>query len=264
MILLFCGPTGHFSSKPKNCPVGFVAIVSTSLSYACKNRRVVSGRPCSFHTYIRQDDINAEVYEIVRKIFDRESVNESVAKDFLSAQLDMDALREELKALSGQLKEVRSRKDRMLSKIAEMDPDDPLYDEMYENYNGLIRGFISHIADLEAQMDEVRSKIDMNGQQQASVEQLTQNVSSMWSRLDTLEDAVVKEFLNTYIDRVEILEQPDKIDDMNFWVKSVKVKVPFNRGQDGEYDTLDVEHVFQPKEGHDETVVSLSQLKSEV
>jgi len=31
LILLFCGPTGHFSSKPKKCPVGFVAIVSTSL-----------------------------------------------------------------------------------------------------------------------------------------------------------------------------------------------------------------------------------------
>ena len=34
LILLSRGPTGHFSSKPKNCPVGFVAIVSTSLSYA--------------------------------------------------------------------------------------------------------------------------------------------------------------------------------------------------------------------------------------
>ena len=27
LILLSRGPTGHFSSKPKNCPVGFVAIV---------------------------------------------------------------------------------------------------------------------------------------------------------------------------------------------------------------------------------------------
>jgi hypothetical protein len=35
LILLSCGPTGHFSSKPKNCPVGFVAIVSTSLYYSC-------------------------------------------------------------------------------------------------------------------------------------------------------------------------------------------------------------------------------------
>ena len=30
LILLSRSPTGHFSSKPKNCPVGFVAIVSTS------------------------------------------------------------------------------------------------------------------------------------------------------------------------------------------------------------------------------------------
>lgn len=53
--------------------------------------------------------------------------------------------------------------------------------------------------------------------------------------------------------------EPDVVDDVKYWVKSVGFKVPFKKGTPGEYDTLELNRTFQPNEVHVETVVKLSQ-----
>ena len=225
--------------------------------YVCKHRRAVDGRTCDFGKYVRQDEVNEEIFGIVREIFDRDIVKEGIAGDLLSEQLDIENLKTQLKELSKKQKELRNKKDKMLSKMAEMDASDPLYDTLYDDYSNLIRGFLQQIADLESQMENLRVNIDNNGMQKESVDMLKKRVSHVLANLDNLDQAAVKEFLGTFIDRVDILETPDVLMGSNYWVKSIKFKVPFNAGKPDECDTFDVTHNYQPNENTVETVALL-------
>ncbi|MCR5147508.1 MAG: DUF6431 domain-containing protein [Eubacterium sp.] len=54
---------------------------------------------------------------------------------------------------------------------------------------------------------------------------------------------------------IHILETPEVINGRNYWVKSIRFKVPLSMPNNEEADTFEVEHRFQPKEGHVETVI---------
>ncbi len=225
--------------------------------YVCKNRIKVSGVQCYFTKYVRQDDVNSEIIGIVREVFNRDGVNELFAKDFLAENLDVKKLQNELDELSDRRRKIISKKTKLLSKIADLDADDPLYDQMYDNYNGLIKGFMNEIADLDAQIEEVKTNIECNGARRESVENLKKLISDMWDHFDELSEENVKAFLNSFIDEVHILETPEVINGRNYWVKSIRFKVPLSMPNNEEADTFEIEHRFQPKEGHVETAVLL-------
>lgn len=226
--------------------------------YVCKNRKIVGGKPCTFHKYIKQDDVNAEMFGIVRDIFQRNSVSEGRAVDFLGEQLDIDSLKAELKQLTDRRKTVESKKNRMLSKMAEMDASDPLYDELYDNYSGLIRGFTSEIVDLDAQIQDINTSIESNGARKESVERVKDMISEMWDHLDILPQEYVKQFMDDFIDEIQIYEEPDRIDGVNYWVKRLRFKVPMLKGTPDEFDTIEFKRDSQPNGEHVETICLLS------
>lgn len=226
--------------------------------YVCKNRKIVGGKPCTFHKYIKQDDVNAEMFEIVRDIFQRNGVSEGRAVDFLGEQLDIDSLKAELKQLTDRRKTVESKKNRMLSKMAEMDASDPLYDELYDNYSGLIRGFTSEIVDLDSQIQDINTSIDSNGARKESVERVKDMISEMWDHLDILPQEYVKQFMDDFIDEIQIYEEPDRINGVNYWVKRLRFKVPMLKGTPDEFDTIEFKRDSQPNGEHVETVCLLS------
>lgn len=230
--------------------------------YVCKNRKIVGGKPCTFHKYIKQDDVNAEMFGIVRDIFQRNSVSEGRAVDFLGEQLDIDSLKAELKQLTDRRKTVESKKNRMLSKMAEMDASDPLYDELYDNYSGLIRGFTSEIVDLDAQIQDINTSIESNGARKESVERVKDMISEMWDHLDILPQEYVKQFMDDFIDEIQIYEEPDRIDGVNYWVKRLRFKVPMLKGTPDEFDTIEFKRDSQPNGEHVETVVLMSKMNT--
>ena len=159
-------------------------------------------------------------------------------------------------------KEIEGKKTRMLSKMAAMDADDPLYDSMYDTYNKLIRDFISEVASIDTQIAEVSTNIETNGARKESLDTMKRIVSQMWEHLDEMPDDNIKAFLNSFIDSIQVLETPDVISGVKCWVNTIKFKVPMML-EDGELeDTFDVQHIFQPNEGHVETVVLLSKLNA--
>lgn len=69
--------------------------------------------------------------------------------------------------------------------------------------------------------------------------------------------------LNCFLAEVHILPEPDVVDGVKYWVKSVRFKVPFKKGTPEEYDTLELKRTFQPNEVHVETVCRLYHQKKD-
>ena len=63
---------------------------------------------------------------------------------------------------------------------------------------------------------------------------------------------------DSFIKEVHILEQPDVIDGVNYWIKSIKFRVPMLKGTPDEFDMIEVNHSFQPNGARVETVCLLS------
>ncbi|MCR5404876.1 MAG: hypothetical protein K6E91_13815 [Butyrivibrio sp.] len=57
---------------------------------------------------------------------------------------------------------------------------------------------------------------------------------------------------------IQIYEEPDRIDGVNFWVKSLRFKVPMFKGTPNEFDTIEFRREFQPNGEHGETVACLT------
>ena len=225
--------------------------------YVCKHRTKVDGVTCDFKKYVRQSDVNKEMYSIIEKLFNNDAANEFYAKDFLSESIDIENLTRQRESLIERRKEVEGKKVRLLSKIAEMDSNDPHYDDMYDGYNGLIRGFMSEISDLDSQIADLSSSIETNGARKESLDNMKATVAEVWSHLDELSEEYVKMFMNEFVEDVQILEEPDVVNGQNLWIKSVRFKILFKHGDDVGRD-FDINHVLQPKSETDETVCLLS------
>ena len=229
--------------------------------YVCKHRTKVDGVTCDFKKYVRQSDVNKEMFYIIGQLFNNDAANEFYAKDFLSESIDIENLTRQRESLVERRKEVEGKKVRLLSKIAEMDANDPHYDDMYDGYNGLIRGFMSEISDLDSQIADISASIETNGARKESLEMMKATVSEVWSHLDELSEEYVKMFMNEFVEDVQILEEPDVVNGQNLWIKSVKFKILFKHGDDVGRD-FDINHVLQPKSETDETVCLLSNTQS--
>lgn len=177
----------------------------------------------------------------------------------MGEQLDVDSLKAELNQLTDRRKAVESKKNRMLSKMAEMDASDPLYDELYDNYSNLIRGFTLEIVDIDSQIQNINMSIESNGARKESVERVKDMISEMWDHLDILPQGYVKQFMDDFIDEIQIYEEPDRIDGVNYWVKRLRFKVPMLKGTPDEFNTIEFKRDSQPNGEHVETVALLSE-----
>lgn len=116
---------------------------------------------------------------------------------------------------------------------------------------------MSEISDLDSQIADLSASIETNGARKESLEVAKATIAEMWSHLDEITEEHMKMFMNEFVEDVQILEEPDVVNGQNLWIKSVKFKVLFRRGDDVGRD-FDINHVLQPKLETDETVCLLS------
>ena len=82
---------------------------------------------------------------------------------------------------------------------------------MLNNYSNLIRGFTLEIVDIDSQIQNINTSIESNGARKESVERVKDMISEMWDHLDILPQKYVKQFMDDFIDEIQIYEEPDRI-----------------------------------------------------
>lgn len=226
--------------------------------YVCKNRRMVAGKPCTFRKYIRQDELNDYVLELIGEIFSKlNNMNDFYARDFLSKSVDLSEHQKNLDELSERRNAIEKKRSKLFTKIREMDADDPCYDEMFSEYNWLIREFTKEIAEIDSLIEEAKQIIDTNSARAYSVEQVRKVVTKMWQNLDTLPDKTLKLLLNEFIDEIHIKEEPEIFGSSKYWIDSIKFKFPSDNTRPDK-NTIHIDYNFQPKENNVEAVVMMS------
>ena len=230
--------------------------------YICKNRKMVSGHPCDYKKHIRQEEINAEVIQMIKYVFG----GENSMKDNVLNKVGTDDSLKELEAEKTRLVDERAKlntkKAKQLRRINELDIDDDLYDDLMKSYRAYLGEINDQLASIENLLYQNELAIENAQGENLSTEVYKRLIDATIANIDDVSDVDKKILMNALLEKVEIFKEKQKD---GRWVKSVQFKIPLN--VDGKLvDTMffdddeDTENSLS-NEKHVKTVVLLSHKK---
>lgn len=227
--------------------------------YLCKNRKMVSGHLCDYKKHIRQEELNTEVLQLITYVFGGENDLKKRVLQRTDSEDAMKSLLEEKERLTKEKDKQQSKKAKLLRRIAELDTDDDLYDDLMKTYRQSVNEVNELIGNIENQIYQNELKIEDADGENLSTEVYKRILDDMLNNIGDMTDADKKTLMNLMIEKIEIF--PEKQKDGR-WVKSIQFKIPLNIdgrlvdiletvGEDDDENSL-------PKEKHVETVCLLS------
>ena len=197
--------------------------------YACKHRRTVDGHFCTYKKQWGEDRVNAAVAEVIRKLVQNPKFEEAI-RARINARIDTDELEREAEAYRKQLRQVIGAKNKLAQQMDRLDVADPHYDRKYQDMQDRLNRFYDRIEETESSISEVESRIHSIRQQKISGDNVYQYLLYFDRLYERFTDAEKKEFLSSFVDRVDIYE--DELPDGRF-LKHIRFKFPvFYEGEE--------------------------------
>lgn len=227
--------------------------------YICKNRKMVSGHPCDYKKHIRQDEINAEVIQMIKYVFGGENSMKDNVLNRVGTDDSLKELEAEKTRLADERAKLNTKKAKQLRRINELDIDDNLYDDLMKSYRAYLGEINDQLASIENLLYQNELAIENAQGENLSTEVYKRLIDATIENIDDVSDADKKILMNALLEKVEIFKEKQKD---GRWVKSVQFKIPLNI--DGQLvDTMffdddeDTENSL-PNEKHVEMVVLMS------
>ena len=220
---------------------------------------MVSGHLCDYKKHIRQEELNTEVLQLITYVFGGENDLKKRVLQRTDSEDAMKSLLEEKERIKKEKDKQQSKKAKLLRRIAELDIDDDLYDDLMKTYRQSVNEVNERIGNIENQIYQNELKIEDADGENLSTEVYKRILDDMLNNIGDMTDADKKTLMNLMIEKIEIF--PEKQKDGR-WVKSIQFKIPLNI--DGRLvdilETVDEDDDENslPKEKHVETVCLLS------
>lgn len=178
--------------------------------YQCKHRKNVDGHRCDYKKQWGQDVINDAVAEVIQKLVQNPKFSEAIRAK-IGSRIDTDELEKELDAFRKKLRQLNGTKDRLGQQIDHLDFDDPHYERKYQDLQERQDSIYDEISNVEASINETQTRITNIQKQKISNDNVYQFLLYFDKLYDQFTDAEKKEFMNSFIERVEIYpeKQPD-------------------------------------------------------
>ena len=190
--------------------------------YQCKHRTTVNGHKCGYKRQWKQELVDNAVEEVIRKLVNNPKFEDAIRQK-IGAQIDTKELEAELTQLHKQLRQLNGAKTKLGQQMDGLDITDKYYDRKYQDMENRLCQFYDKIDSIEKQIDETETRIINIRQDRISEKNIYQFLLYFNEFYDRFNDAEKKEFLNCFIERVDIYEQeqPD-----GRFLKHIKFRFP--------------------------------------
>ena len=210
--------------------------------YQCKHRTTVNGHKCGYKRQWKQELVDNAVEEVIRKLVNNPKFEDAIRQK-IGAQIDTKELEAELTQLHKQLRQLNGAKTKLGQQMDSLDITDKYYDRKYRDMENRLYQFYDKIDSVEKQIDETETRIINIRQDRISENNIYQFLLYFNEFYDRFNDAEKKEFLNSFIERVDIYEQeqPD-----GRFLKHIKFRFPvFFDGKETEEMNWDSETTLE-------------------
>lgn len=218
--------------------------------YACKHRMEVDGHRCDYNRQWKQEKINAAVGEVIHKLVNNPRFAEAI-KAKIGAKVDTGELEAEREALEKKLRQLQGAKTKLGKQIDALDVTDRHYDRKYDDMQSRLDSLYDEIEAVEDEIGELQTRIDNIMQQKISGDQVYQFLLYFDRLYDRFTDAEKKEFLNSFIERVDIF--PEALPSGRI-LRRIKFRFPVF------FDGQEVQEIGWDNDSTVETVVLMSRV----
>ena len=221
--------------------------------YSCKHRTTINGHRCGYKKQWKQEKIDGAVEEVIRKLVQNPKFEQAIRQK-IGARIDTDELETELEQLRKKLRQLNGAKSKLGQQMDSLDISDKYYDRKYQDMEERLYKLYEEIDSVEAQIEEVETRIINVRQQKISGDNIYQFLLYFDKLYDKFSDAEKKEFLNSFIERIDIYEQeqPD-----GRFLKHIKFRFPVY------FNGKEIEELSWDDETTVETVCLLSNRKTD-
>lgn len=216
--------------------------------YACKHRYYVNGHKCDYRKQWNEEKVNDAVAEVIKKLVNNPKF-EAAIRAKINSKIDTGELETEHENLKKQLRQVLGAKNKLGQQMDNLDISDKMYDRKYQDMQDRLNGLYDEIERLESLIDDIVSRKEYIRQQKISEDGVYQYLLYFDKLYDKFTDMEKKEFMNSFVERVDIYEdeQPN-----GRFLKHIKFKFPVF------FDGEEIQELSWDNETTVETVVLLS------
>ena len=218
--------------------------------YACKHRRLVDGHKCGYRKQWSEEKINNAVEEVIRKLVKNPKFEEAILNK-IGSRIDTEEIEKEIEGLEKQHRQLTGAKARLGQQMDSLDIMDKFYEKKYQDMETRLYRLYDEIEGVENSIEEVKNRLLNIRQQRISEENVYQFLLYFDKLYDKFTDLEKKEFLNSFVEQVDIYEQeqPD-----GRFLKHVKFRFPVYFGD------RETQELCWDNESTVETVCLLSKL----
>ena len=190
--------------------------------YACKHRRLVDGHKCGYRKQWSEEKINNAVKEIIRKLVKNPKFEEAILNK-IGSRIDTEEIEKEIERLEKQHRQLTGAKGRLGQQMDSLDIMDKFYEKKYQDMETRLYRLYDEIEGVENSIEEVKNRLLNIRQQKISEENVYQFLLYFDKLYDKFTDLEKKEFLNSFVEQVDIYEQeqPD-----GRFLKHIKFRFP--------------------------------------
>ena len=219
--------------------------------YACKHRKLVDGHRCTYKRQWNEDRINVAVEEIIRKFVKNPKFEEAILNK-IGSRIDTEEIEKEIEGLEKQHRQLTGAKARLGQQMDSLDIMDKFYEKKYQDMETRLYRLYDEIEGVENSIEEVKNRLLNIRQQKISEENVYQFLLYFDKLYDKFTDLEKKEFLNSFVEQVDIYEQeqPD-----GRFLKHIKFRFPVYFGD------RETQELCWDNESTAETVVLMSKVQ---
>ena len=190
--------------------------------YACKHRRLVDGHKCGYRKQWSEEKINNAVEEVIRKLVKNPKFEEAILNK-IGSRIDTEEIEKEIERLEKQYRQLTGAKARLGQQMDSLDIMDKFYEKKYQDMETRLYRLYDEIEGVENSIEEVKNRLLNIRQQKISEENVYQFLLYFDKLYDKFTDLEKKEFLNSFVEQVDIYEQeqPD-----GRFLKHIKFRFP--------------------------------------
>lgn len=190
--------------------------------YGCKHRRFVDGHYCTYKKQWTEEKVNEAVEEIIKKLVQNPKF-ETAIMEKINCQIDTSVLKDESEQLKKKLQQLNGAKSKLGQQMDALDISDRHYDRKYDDMQERLFRMYDEIEAVETSLEDVQTRIYNIEQQKITRDQVYQFLLYFDKLYDKFTDLEKKEFMNCFVESVEIHEQEQE--DGRF-LKRLKFRFP--------------------------------------
>ncbi len=217
-----CGASMYGTVNRKEKKDGSGEYYTDMWYYVCKNRKSITGQRCSYKKHLRQDVINRQVEIILKEIMSHSDLTDMVA-DKVGSPNSLDTLLSEKMRLEDAKSKEQAKKTKLLNRIHALDPDDQLYDSLFDDLQSILREHTETIAGIDKNIRRTETAIQNSTSRNDTARYIQVYMKAMIEFISELPYDMEKELMNALIDRVEVFPEPQENGQI---VKLIRFKLP--------------------------------------